>query len=84
MYSKTCLQRPLKRRPKLVFKTDYHLMQVRSIAECSFIKLPFVFTVKTFVLSVFDRFYWFVSALVYRHVRNNEDTKRRFCCQATV
>ena len=23
-----------KRRPKLVFKTDYHLMQVKSIAEC--------------------------------------------------
>ena len=32
---------------KLVFKTYYHLMQVKSIAECSaifstFIKLPFV------------------------------------------
>ena len=33
---------------KLVFKTNYHLMQVKSIAECSFcntltfIKLPFV------------------------------------------
>ena len=46
---------------KLVFKTDYHLMQVKSIAECSsehsailltFIKLPFVF--KTFVLSIFE------------------------------
>ena len=24
-----------KRRPKLVFKTDYGLMQVKSIAECS-------------------------------------------------
>ena len=24
-----------KRRPKLVFETDYHLMQVKSIAECS-------------------------------------------------
>ena len=24
-----------KRRPKLVFKTDYRLMQVKSIAECS-------------------------------------------------
>ena len=50
-----------KRRPKLVFKTDYHLMQVKSIAECSkrafcntltFIKLSFVF--KTFVLSIFE------------------------------
>ena len=35
VYSKTCLKRPLKRRPKLVFKTDYRLMQVKSIAECS-------------------------------------------------
>ena len=34
-YSKTCLKRPLKRRAKFVFKTDYHLMQVKSIAECS-------------------------------------------------
>ena len=40
-----------KRRPQLVFMTDYRLMQVRSIAEC-FIKLPFVF--KTFVLSIFE------------------------------
>ena len=24
-----------KRRPKMFFKTDYHLMQVKSIAECS-------------------------------------------------
>ena len=51
---------------KLVFKTDYHLMPVRSIAECSkrafcntfdvilltFLKLPLVF--KTFDLSIFE------------------------------
>ena len=30
---KTCLKRPLKK--KTNFKTDYHLMQVKSIAECS-------------------------------------------------
>ena len=48
---------------KLVFKTHYHLLQVKSIAECSailqgehsailstFIKLPFV--IKIFVLSI--------------------------------
>ena len=38
-YIKTCLKRPLKKmffRPKMVFKTDYRLMQVKSIAECSF------------------------------------------------
>ena len=40
------------RRPKLVFKTDYRLMQVKSIAECSTcIKLPFV--IKIFVLPIF-------------------------------
>ena len=49
-----------KKYQKLVFKTDYGLVQVKSIAECSldsailftFIKLPFV--VKTFVLSIFE------------------------------
>ena len=46
-----------KRRPKLVFKTDYSLMQVKSIVEHSailstFIKLPFV--IKIFVLSLFE------------------------------
>ena len=35
-YSKTCLKWPLKANTKkLVFKTDYRLMQVNSIAECS-------------------------------------------------
>ena len=38
-YSKTCLKQPHKkrdqRRSKLVFRTDYHLMQVKSILECS-------------------------------------------------
>ena len=43
-----------KRRPKLGFKTDYRLMQVKSIAEHSailstFIKIPFVIMI--FVLS---------------------------------
>ena len=34
-YPKTCLKRPLKKTKKLAFKTDYRLMQVKSIAECS-------------------------------------------------
>ena len=34
-YSKTCLKRPLKKKTKLVFKTDYRLIWVGSIAECS-------------------------------------------------
>ena len=61
-YSKTCLKRTLKLNiEKLVFNTDYCLMQVKSIAECSkgehsailstFIKLPF--SIKTFVMSLF-------------------------------
>ena len=49
-----------KRLPKLVFKTDYCLMQVKSITDgaysCSilstFIKLPFI--IKIFVLSIFE------------------------------
>ena len=35
LYSKTGVKRPLSKRPKMVFKTDYCLMQVKSIAECS-------------------------------------------------
>ena len=60
LYSKTCLKRPLERRQKFLLKTDYHLMQVKSIAEClehsamisTFIYLPIVFN--TFVLSIFE------------------------------
>ena len=35
LYSKTCLKRPLKKKTKIGFKTDYHFMQVKNIAECS-------------------------------------------------
>ena len=57
IYSKTCVKRSLLKRPKMVFKTDYRLMQVNIIAEYSaivltFIKLPVV--IKTFVLSRFE------------------------------
>ena len=34
-YSKTCVKSPLSKRPKKGLKTDYRLMQVKSIAECS-------------------------------------------------
>ena len=34
-YSKTCVKRPLSKGYKLVFKTNYRIMQVKSIAECS-------------------------------------------------
>ena len=63
LYCKTCLKRPSQKEDqKLVFKTDYRLMQVKSIAECSkrehsairstFNKVHFVF--ETLVLSNFD------------------------------
>ena len=60
-YSKTCGKRPLSKDRKFIFKTNYRLMQVKSIAECSlehsailltFIKLPFV--IKIFILSIFE------------------------------
>ena len=51
-YSKTCVKWQLSKRPKLVFKTDYRVMQVNSKREHSailstFIKLPVV--IKIFV-----------------------------------
>ena len=47
-----------KRRPKLVIKTDYRLMQVESITEhaailSTFIKQPLV--IKIFILSIFEQ-----------------------------
>ena len=35
MFSKTCVKWPLSKRPKSVLKTNYCLMQVKNIAECS-------------------------------------------------
>ena len=35
VYSKTCVKRPLSKRPKLVFKADYRLIQAKNIAEFS-------------------------------------------------
>ena len=35
LYSKTCVKRPPQKDRKLVFKTNYRLMQVKSTAECS-------------------------------------------------
>ena len=56
-YSKTCVTRSLSKGPKMVFKTNYRLMQGRSkvlqnaATLSNFIKLPFV--IKTFVVSIF-------------------------------
>ena len=35
IYSKICVKRPLSKDRKLVFKTNYRLMQVKSVAKCS-------------------------------------------------
>ena len=59
-YSKTCLKRSRKKNTKMVFNTDYRLMQVKYIAECSpwsilqYIRpsLSYRFPFKTFVLSI--------------------------------
>ena len=34
-YSKTCVKLPLSKRPKMVSKTNYRKMQVKSVAGCS-------------------------------------------------
>ena len=34
LYSKACLRQPLKKNDKTCFKTDYRLMQVKSITKC--------------------------------------------------
>ena len=54
-YSKTCVRWLLSKELKLVFKTNYRLMQVKgehSARLSTFIKLPFV--IKIFVLSIFE------------------------------
>ena len=71
-YSKTCVKRPLSKRLKMIFKTDYRLMQVKQycrmierghsaiLSTC--IKLSVV--IKIFVLSIFERpFYTGVTVL---------------------
>ena len=64
MYSKTCLKRPLKRRPKIVFQDRLSLNAVQQYGYCRMlqgehsailstcIKLPSV--IKIFVLSIFE------------------------------
>ena len=61
MHSKTCLRGVTqKKTPKYVFKTNNHLMQVKSVAECSWSILQYFqpalcyHVFKTFVLSIFE------------------------------
>ena len=81
VYSKTCVKGPLSKWPKMVFKTNNHLMKVKRIAECSpfehsailltFIKLPFV--IKIFVLSIFEWLFYtgFTVQLFFFKQRDN-------------
>ena len=57
IYSKTCVKQPLSKRPKMVFKTSYRLMQVNSIGEYSALLLIFIkllLVIKISVLSIFE------------------------------
>ena len=57
-YSKTCVKRPLSKRPKIVFQDQLSLTagqkycRMYSAKLSTFIKLPFV--IKVFVLSIFE------------------------------
>ena len=53
--SKSCVKRTLSKRPKVVLKINYHLMQAKrehSAILSTFIKL--LFAIKIFVLSIFE------------------------------
>ena len=62
IYSKTCLKRPLSKRPKMIFKANYRfnagpkycrmLQGEHSAILSTYIKLLFV--IKPFVLSIFE------------------------------
>ena len=80
IYSITYLKWPLSKRPNMVFKTDYRLMQVESFSECplfailsTFFKLPVV--VKTFVCLFFE---WPFTQVV--HVSKHQK-RRQLSCQ---
>ena len=54
-YSKTCVKRPLSKRPKMVFKTDYRCMQVKSMgAFCNTVDFHKATSCLIFVLSIFE------------------------------
>ena len=56
-YNKTCLKRPLKKRPKIVFKTDYRLMQVnilRSILQYFHPSLSYHLTLRSLFCLVYE------------------------------
>ena len=75
IYSKTCVKRPLSKRPKIGFQYPLPLNAGQkycgilkgehSVIFSTFIKLPFV--IKSFVLSIFERsFYTGINAVEIR------------------
>ena len=83
----------------MVFKTNYRLMQVKSIAEwehsailLTFIKLPFV--IKVFVMSIFEwPFYTGFTVFCYKidisdfcfmHILHQIEYKMHFCSGSVV
>ena len=58
IYSKTCVKRPFSKRPKMCFKTDYHLMHFKSIAERNTFDFHYVpFVILSILVAVLHRFY---------------------------
>ena len=76
---KTDVKRPLSERPKMVFNTNYRLMQVKGIEGehsailSSVIKLPFV--IRIYILSIFEwPFYTDLTAYIrFYAFANNKD-----------
>ena len=83
--SATFVKRPLSKRPNMVFKTDFRLMQVKSIAECfqmSILQyfrplLSYQLSLRPFVLSIFK---WpFYTGLTVRSL-DREAKMSQLCC----
>ena len=59
LYSKTCVKGPLSNRPQIGFKTNYCIMQFKSIAECSKGSILSIFRV-----AILHRFYYALISMV--------------------
>ena len=77
-YSKTCVKWPLSKGQKLGFKTNYHLMQVKSICRMlqgehsailsTFIRLAFV--IKIFILPIFEWPFYTGFTVFFKFINN--------------
>ena len=80
LYSKTCLKRPLSKRPQIVFKINYRLMNVKSIAKyfkwsiLQFFRLSltYLFVIKIFNFSNFEwPFYTGCTRIIFLYISPN-------------